>query len=130
MITNSEGNQLNLGFSMHPSLMGSFNLPPPSQISPVFTISQVASENESREITFRTQYLNDSWKLPDPNVFTQGEGFRGMAYPLYATEIAYLDVTADYGQSLLKRGEVDWLDSPAWCLNAQVNVDSIDLVLP
>jgi len=96
MITNSEGNQLNLGVGMYPSLMGSFNIPPPSQISPSFAISQVASENESREIAFRTKYLDDSWTLPDPNVSTLGEGFTGMASLLSAVEIAYLDITADH----------------------------------
>ena len=75
MITNSEGNQLNLGVGMYPSLMGSFNLPPPSQSSPVFAISQIASGNESKEIAFQTQYLNDSWTLLDPHVSTLGEGF-------------------------------------------------------
>ena len=52
MIANSKGNQLNLGVGMYPSLMGSFNLPPPSQSSSVFAISQIANRNESREIAF------------------------------------------------------------------------------
>jgi len=72
MITNSEGNQLNIGVEMYPSLMGYFNLPPPSQITPVFAISHIANENESRKISFRAHYLNDSWTLPDLNVSTQG----------------------------------------------------------
>lgn len=38
IITNSEGSQLNLGVGMYPSLMGSFNIPPPSQTSPLFAI--------------------------------------------------------------------------------------------
>ena len=53
-----------------------------------------------------------------------------MASPLFAAEITYLDITADHGQSLHERGEVDQFGSPAWSLNAPVNVDSIDLVLP
>ena len=91
---------------MYPSLMGSFDLPPPSQRNPVFAISQVASRNESREISFRTQYLNDSWTLPDPNVSTFGEGFTGMASPSEA-EIAYLDITADHGQDPPAKVEID-----------------------
>ena len=72
LVTNSKGNQLNLGVGMYPSLMGSFNLTPPSQSNPVFAISQVVKRNKSREIAFQTQYLNDSWTLLDPNVSTLG----------------------------------------------------------
>ena len=130
MITNSEGNQLNLGVGMYPSLMGSFNLPPPSQSNPVFAISQIASGNESREIAFRTQYLNDSWTLPDLNVSTLGKGFTGMASPLSMAEIAYLDITTNHGKNPPEKVEIDQYDSPTWSLNNRTNIDLIDLILP
>ena len=72
MIVNSEGNQMNLGVGMYPSLMGSFNIPPPSQTSLVFAISQVANGSEYREVPFQTNYVNDSWTLPNLDVSTQG----------------------------------------------------------
>lgn len=130
LVDSSEGNQLNLGVGMYPSLMGCFNLPPPSQSNHVFTISQIANRNESRETNFRTQYHNDSWTLPDPNASTSGKGFTGMAFPLSAAEIAYLDITVDHGQDPPERVELDQYDSPAWHLDNPTTIDSLDLILP
>lgn len=131
MIINSLGNQLNIiGVGMYPSLMGSFNLAPPSQLNPVFAISQVANENESHEVSFQNHYLNDSWMLPDPRALTQGEGFKGMASPLSAVEIYYLDITTDEGQSLPEREEVDRFNSPTWILDSPMNTYPINIVLP
>lgn len=110
--------------------MGSFDLLAPSQKIPVFAISQVANESEYHEVPFRTNYLNGSWTLPNLNASTQGEGFMGMASPLSAMDIAYLELTTDEGQDLPKREEIDQFDSPTWILNSPKNVDPIDLVLP
>jgi len=130
MIASSEGNQLNLGVGMYPSLMGSFNIPPPSQMSHVFAISQVVNESESCVVPFRTHYSNDSWTLPNPNALVKGEGFTSMASLLSAVEILYLELTAYEGQVLPEREEIDQFNSLAWLLNSPINVDSIDLVLP
>ena len=121
---------MNLCVGMYPSLMGSFNLPPPSQMSLVFAISQIANENESRVVPFRTHYSNDSWTLPNPKFSTQGEGFMGMESPLSVVNITYLELTTGEGQDLSEREEIDQFNSPAWLLNSPKNVDSIDLVLP
>lgn len=107
MISNSEGNRLNLGVGMYPSLMGSFDLQAPIQKSPIFAISQVADESEYRQIPFQTNYLNDLWTLPDPNVSIQGEGFIGMASPLSMVEIAYLEITIDEVQDIPENEEID-----------------------
>jgi len=88
-------------------LMGSFDLPTPNQTSPVFAISQVVNGSEYSKVPFRTNYLNDSWTLPNLNASTQGEGFMGMKSPLSATKVAYLELTIVEGQDLPKREEID-----------------------
>jgi len=111
-------------------LMGSFNIPPPSQTSPVFAISQVANESESHIVPFQTHYSNDSWTLLDLNASTRGEGFMGMEYPLSVVDIVYLELTKNEGKYLPEREEIDSFNSPAWIFNFPANTDPIDLVLP
>lgn len=102
MISNSEGNRMNLGVGMYTSLMGSFDLLTPNQTSPVFAISQVLNGSEYCKVPFQTNYLNDSWTLPNPNASTQGEGFMGMKSLLSATKVIYLELIIDEGQIFLK----------------------------
>jgi len=130
MIANCEGSILNLGVGMYPSLMGYFDLPTPIQTSLVFFISHVANQSEYRQVPFQTNYLNDSWTLPNTIVSTQGEGLMGMASPLFAVETAYLEITANSVQDLLEKEEIDEFTSPAWLLNSPKNVDPNDLYLP
>lgn len=70
MISNSEGNKLNLGVEIYPSLMASFYLLTPVnliQTHPMFAISHIANESESREVLFQNNYFSDSWPLSDPS---------------------------------------------------------------
>jgi len=53
-----------------------------------------------------------------------------MASPLSAVEIYYLDITADQGQSLPEREEVDRFNSLAWILDSPTNTYPINIVLP
>lgn len=88
----------------------------------MFAISHVANESEYHQIPFQTNYLNDSWTLPDPSVSTQGEGFMGMESPLFTAKIAYMEITTDIVQAIPEKEEIDQFTSPAWLLNSPENL--------
>jgi hypothetical protein len=90
MIDNPQPGTVNLGVSLFPSLMGTFDYPPPS--NDVRLISVVPDQPRAAILqvsSFRMSYFNDPWNLPSPSASMEGIGNCGMAMPLSMAEVAY-----------------------------------------
>ena len=75
----------NLGVGMYSSLMGTFDLPPPT----VHINAISSSKAPLRREFFRTHYFSDPWTLPSPTATLEEGQVGGMAFPISAAEIAY-----------------------------------------
>ena len=106
----------NLGVGMYSSLMGTFNLPPPTVHINAISSSKAPLQREF----FRTHYFLDPWTLPSPSA-TLAEGqVGGMAFPMSAAEIAYQSIV-DSAESIpapLSPEELDGDVAPAWTLSS------------
>jgi hypothetical protein len=130
MVDNPQAGVVNVGVGLCPSLMGTFDYPPPH--SDVKFISTHHKAEIFHVSSFRTTYFQDPWTLPSPSDTIDATGHAGMSTPLSAAEVAYSLVqqtsatpdpppnTRVGSTSLSLSGLKDSL----------VNTDSLDLVLP
>jgi hypothetical protein len=132
MIDNPQPDTVNIGVGLCPSLMGTFDYPPPS--GDVKFIS-AALDQPRAEIfqmsSFRATYFHDPWTLPSPSASMEGTWDSGMAIPLSTTKFAY---------NIVQQASVDPDPTPAqkldpflktiWAQGSLATTDSLDLVYP
>jgi hypothetical protein len=87
MIDNPQAGVVNVGVGLCPSLMGTFNYPPPH--NNVKFISNHHKAEIFQVSSFHTTYFTDPWILPSPSATMDETGNSGMSMPLSATEVAY-----------------------------------------
>ena len=87
MIDNPQAGVVNVGVGLCPSLMGTFDYPPPHD--DVEFISNHHKVEIFQVSSFRTTYFKDPWILPSPSAMMDETGHSGMSMPLSATEVAY-----------------------------------------
>jgi hypothetical protein len=87
MIDNPQAGVVNVGVGLCPSLMGTFNYPPPHD--DVKFISNHHKAEIFQVSSFRTTYFADPWILPSPSATMDETGHSGMSVPLSAAEVAY-----------------------------------------
>ena len=76
LVDNYNNSCENIGFSLYPSSMITFNLPTPmSHInsSHIFAISPIGNNHVSLETSFKKTYISDPWTLPNPNALEKGD---------------------------------------------------------
>jgi hypothetical protein len=129
MVDNPQAGVVNVGVGLYPSLMGTFDYPPPH------SDAKFISSHHKAEIfhvsSFRTTYFQDPWTLPSPSDTMDMTGHAGMSMPLSADEVAYsLVQQASSTLDLIPTQELDPLLEPIWAQDSLVNIDSLDLVSP
>jgi hypothetical protein len=93
MIDNPQADVINIGVGLCPSLMGTFNYPPPHD--DVKFISNHHKAEIFQVSSFRTTYFEDLWILPSPSATMDETRHFGMSMPLSANEVAYSLVQQD-----------------------------------
>jgi hypothetical protein len=78
---------VNIGVGLCPSLMGTFDYPPPQ--GDVKFISNHHKAEIFHVSSFHTTYFQDPWTLPSPSARMDETGQAGMTTPLSAAEVAY-----------------------------------------
>jgi hypothetical protein len=129
MFDNPQPDVVNVGFGLCPSLMGTFDYPPPhSDIKFISNHHQVEIFQVS---SFRVTYFEDPWILPSPLAMMDETGNPSMSMPLSTAEVAYsLVQQASADTDLTSAQELDPLLEPIWAQGSLANTDSLDLVLP
>jgi hypothetical protein len=87
MVDNPQASVVNIGVGLCPSLMGTFNYPPPH--GDVKFISNHHKTEIFHVSSFRTTYFQDPWTLPSPSATMDETGHADMSTPLSAAEVAY-----------------------------------------
>jgi hypothetical protein len=87
LVDNPQAGVVNIGVGLCPSLMGTFDYPPPQ--GDVKFISTHHKAEIFHVSSFRTTYFNDPWILPSPSDTMEATGHAGMSSPLSAAEVAY-----------------------------------------
>jgi hypothetical protein len=87
MIDNPQSGVVNVGVSLCPSLMGTFNYPPPQ--GNVKFVSNHHKIEIFQVSSFRTTYFNDPWIIPSPSATMEGIGHHGMSMPFSMAEAVY-----------------------------------------
>jgi hypothetical protein len=87
MIDNPQPGVVNVGVGLCPSLMSTFNYPPPQ--GDVKSISDHHKVQIFQVSSFRITYFNDPWILPSPLAMIEGTRHLGMYMPLSIAEVAY-----------------------------------------
>jgi hypothetical protein len=87
MVDNPQAGVVNIGVGLCPSLMGTFDYPPPQ--GDVKFISTHHKAEIFHVSSFRTTYFQDPWTLPSPSDTMDATGHAGMSTPLSAAEVAY-----------------------------------------
>jgi hypothetical protein len=129
MIDNPQAGVVNVGVGLCPSLMGTFDYPPPH--GDVKFISTHHKAEIFHVSSFRTTYFQDPWILPSPSAIMDETGHAGMSMPLSAAEVAYsLVQQASATPDLTPAQELDPPLEPIWAQGSLANTDSLDLVLP
>ena len=114
---------------MCPSLMGTFDYPPPhGDVKFILTHHKADIFHVS---SFRTTYFQDPWIIPSPSATMDETGHAGMSMPLSATKVAYslVQQTLDTPDPTPAQ-ELDPLLEPVWAQGSLATTDSLDLVLP
>jgi hypothetical protein len=128
MIDNPQADVVNIGVDLCPSLMGTFNYPPPH--GDVKFISTHHKAEIFHVSSFRTTYFQDPWTLPSPSATMDETGHDGMSTPLLAAEVAYsLVQQASATPDPIPAQDLDPLLDPIWAQDSLANTDSLDLVL-
>jgi hypothetical protein len=129
MIDNPQPGVVNVGVGLCPSLMGTFDYPPPH--NDVKFISNHHKAEIFHISSFRTTYFEDPWILPSPSATMDETGHSGMSMPLSAAEVAYsLVQQASANPDPTPAQELDPLLEPIWAQGSLATTDSLDLVLP
>jgi hypothetical protein len=129
MIDNPQPGVVNVGVGLCPSLMGTFDYPPPQ--GDIKFISNHHKVEIFQVSSFRTTYFDDPWILPSPSATMDGTGHPGMSMPLSAAEVAYsLVQQASANTDPTPAQEFDPLLEPIWAQGSLADTDSLDLVLP
>jgi hypothetical protein len=129
MIDNPQLGVVNIGVGLCPSLMGTFDYPPPQD--DVKFISNHHKVEIFQVSSFRTTYFEDPWIIPSPSATMDETGHSGMSMLLSVIEVAYSLVQQDLANSdLTPAQELDPLLEPIWAQGSLANVNSLDLVLP
>jgi hypothetical protein len=129
MIDNPQPGIVNVGVGLCPSLMGTFDYPPPQ--GDVKFISDHHKVEIFQVSSFRMTYFNDPWILPSPSATMEGTGHPGMSMPLSAAEVAYsLVQQASADTDPTPAQELDPPLEPIWAQGSLADTDSLDLVLP
>jgi hypothetical protein len=87
MIDNPQLGVVNVGVGLCPSLMGTFDYPPPQ--GNIKFISNHHKVEIFQVSSFRMTYFDDPWILPSPSTTMDGIGHPGMSMPLSTTKVAY-----------------------------------------
>jgi hypothetical protein len=129
IIDNTQPVVVNVGVGLCPSLMGTFDYPPPHD--DIKFISNHHKVEIFQVLSFRTTYFEDPWIFPSPSTTMDETGHPGMSMPLSATEVAYSLVQQDLANTdLTPAQELDPLLEPIWAQGSLASIDSLDLVLP
>jgi hypothetical protein len=129
MIDNPQPSVVNAGVGLCPSLMGTFDYPPPHD--DVKFISNHHKDEIFHVSSFRMTYFEDPWILPSPSAMMDETGHSGMSMPLLATEVAYsLVQQASANPDPTPTQELDPLPEPIWAQDSLATTDSLDLILP
>jgi hypothetical protein len=129
MIDNPQAGVINIGVGLCPSLMGTFDYPPPHGDV------NFRSTHHKAEIfhvsSFHTTYFQDLWILPSPSATMDETRHAGMSMPLLVAEVAYsLVQQASANPDPTLTQELDPLLEPIWAQGSLASTDSLDLVLP
>jgi hypothetical protein len=129
MIDNPQPGVVNVGVGLCPSLMGTFNFPPPHD--DIKFISNHHKVEIFQVSSFCMTYFEDPWILPSPSATMDETGHSGMSMPLFSTEVAYsLVQQASSNPDLTPSQELGPLLEPIWAQGSLTNIDLLDLVLP
>jgi hypothetical protein len=129
MIDNPRAGVVNVGVGLCPSLMGTFDYPPPHN-----NVKFISSHHKAEIFhvsSFCTTYFEDPWILPSPSATMDETGHSGMSMPLSAAEVAYSSVQqASANPVPTPAQELDPLPEPVWAQDSLATTDSLNLVLP
>jgi hypothetical protein len=129
MVDNPQDGVVNIGVGLCPSLMGTFDYPPPH--GDVKFISNHHKADIFHVSSFHTTYFQYLWTLPSPSATMDETGHAGMDTPLSATEVAYsLVQQTSATPDPIPAQELDPLLEPIWAQDSLTDIDSLDLVLP
>jgi hypothetical protein len=129
MIDNPQPSVINIGVGLFPSLMGTFDYPPPHD--DIKFISNHHKVEIFQVSSFCMTYFEDPWILPSPSAMMDETGHSGMSMPLSAAEVAYsLVQQTSANLDPTPTQELDPLLEPIWAQGSLANIDSLDLVLP
>jgi hypothetical protein len=129
MIDNPQAGVVSIGVGLCPSLMGTFDYPPPHG-----NVKFISTHHKAKIFhisSFHTTYFQDLWILPSPSATMDETGHVGMSMPLSAAEVAYSLVQQTLATpDLTPAQELDPLLEPVWAQGSLATTDSLDLVLP
>jgi hypothetical protein len=129
MIDNPQPGVIHVGVGLCPSLMGTFNYPPPQ--GDINFISNHHKVEIFQVSSFRMTYFDDPWILPSPSATMDETGHPVMSMPFSVVEVAYsLVLQALANTDPTPAQELDPLLEIIWAHGSLANIDSLDLVLP
>jgi hypothetical protein len=129
MIDNPQRSVINVGVGLCPSLMGTFDYPPPHD--DVKFISNHHKAEIFHVSSFHMTYFVDLWILPSPSAMMDETGHSGMSIPLSSAKVVYsLFQQASANPDQTPAQELDPLLEPIWAQGSLATTDSLDLVLP
>jgi hypothetical protein len=125
MIDNPQPGIVNVGVGLCPSLMGTFDYPPPQ--GNVKFISDHHNVEIFQVSSFHTTYFNDPWIIPSPSSTMEGTGHPGMSMPLSTAEVAYsLVQQASTDTDITPTQELDPPLELIWAQGSFTDTNSLD----